>query len=110
MNDFIRKFFANYIVQILVFSSLGAVFTAALVTHSNSDPSFNLISHKYPDNALSFFGAHLSDILYQLFGLGAFIFPLYFLLHDFISNLNLFNISLISGSNNALISFFENPK
>jgi DNA segregation ATPase FtsK/SpoIIIE, S-DNA-T family len=78
MNDFIRKFFANYIVQILVFSSLGAVFTAALVTHSNSDPSFNLISHKYPDNALSFFGAHLSDILYQLFGLGAFIFPLYF--------------------------------
>ena len=78
MNDSLRKFFANYIVQTLIFLGLGIVFSVSLATHSSSDPSFNLITDKYPENSLSFFGSHLSDILYQTFGLSVFVFPFYF--------------------------------
>jgi S-DNA-T family DNA segregation ATPase FtsK/SpoIIIE len=77
MNDLIRKFLANYITRTLILSGLGIVFAIVLFSHSSSDPSFNLVTHKHPENSLGFFGAYLSDILYQTFGFAAFIFPFY---------------------------------
>lgn len=63
-------------MQALIFLSLALVITLSLITYNSNDPSFNLVTQKYPSNLLSYFGAYLSDLLYQLFGLGSFVFPI----------------------------------
>lgn len=53
--------------------------TVSLASYSASDPSFNLVTDKDPTNLLGVFGSYPSDILYQSFGLAAFIFPVCFI-------------------------------
>lgn len=48
----------------------------SLASYNPSDPSFNLVTSNNPNNLLLYFGSYLSDLLYQLLGLSAFILPL----------------------------------
>jgi len=49
---------------------LGAVLTLfAILTHSSHDPSWNNATDVAPGNLLGYFGAYLSDVLLQIFGL-----------------------------------------
>lgn len=73
-----KRFLFNHKLQAFIFITLGLIVVNSLLTYSSSDPSFNLVTQKHPDNLLGYFGCYLADLLYQLFGLGAFIFPLCF--------------------------------
>lgn len=61
----------------LVWLALGIFLFICLVSYSNDDPSFN--NNLHPDkvnNWVGVFGSHLSDLLYQTFGLTALLWPL----------------------------------
>ncbi len=75
----IRRFFANYKVQAGMYSFLAGFVLVSLISYDPSDVSFNLASNNYPSNYMSFPGAYISDILYQLFGFGAFLLPFVFI-------------------------------
>ncbi|SDZ79816.1 DNA translocase FtsK [Desulfuromusa kysingii] len=61
----------------LIWLALGIFLLICLGSYSNDDPSFN--NNLNPDrinNLVGVFGAHLSDLLYQAFGLTALLWPL----------------------------------
>ena len=59
-----------------VLLSCGLLVWLSLISYQASDPSWNTASGSArPLNLIGYPGAYLSDILYQLFGLGAFLFP-----------------------------------
>ena len=48
----------------------------SLVSYNTSDPSLNTASSNPPKNLVGFFGSHLSDMLFQAFGVIGFLIPL----------------------------------
>ncbi len=61
----------------LVWLAIGFFLLLCLGSYSNNDPSFN--NNLSPDrvqNLIGVFGAHLADLLYQAFGLTAWLWPL----------------------------------
>src|SRR5580693_2345315 len=60
----------------LVFLAAGVLFLLSLASFHPSDPSWNHVGGSLATrNLIGRFGAHLSDLLLQAFGLGAFVFP-----------------------------------
>lgn len=61
----------------LVWLALGIFLLLCLGSYSNNDPSFNNnLNPARINNLVGIFGAHLSDLLYQAFGLTALLWPL----------------------------------
>lgn len=61
-------------IKSIAWASLGLFATLALISFNPSDPSFSSTGHKSAvQNFCGYFGSFLSDILYQLFGLSAWI-------------------------------------
>ncbi len=56
--------------------SLGLVILLSLVSYQASDPSWDTGAGARPHNLIGYPGSYLSDLLYQLFGAAAFLFPL----------------------------------
>ncbi len=62
----------------LVSLSLTLVIFLSLISYDPSDPSFNVVSYKEGfSNYIGKFGAYLADLLFQIFGIAAFLLPLY---------------------------------
>src|SRR5579864_563321 len=59
-----------------VFLALGIIALLSLVSYRVQDPSWNTASDARPVNLIGYPGAYLADLLYQSFGLAAFVFPL----------------------------------
>ena len=60
----------------LVWLALGIFLLVCLGSYSSADPSFNNNLHPQRiNNLIGVFGAHLSDLLYQIFGLTALFWP-----------------------------------
>jgi hypothetical protein len=60
----------------LVFLAAGVLFLLSLASFHPGDPSWNHVGGNLAThNLIGRFGAHLSDLLLQAFGLGAFVFP-----------------------------------
>ena len=60
----------------LVFLAAGVLLLLSLVSFHPADPSWNHVGGNLPTiNLIGRFGAHLSDLCLQAFGLGAFVFP-----------------------------------
>ena len=84
----LRKIFAHSKVRSISLLIIAGLVFASLLSHSPNDPSFNLVTDNSPSNILLHFGSYLSDTLFQLIGLAAFIIPLcmtiwaYFLFRD----------------------------
>ena len=55
-------------ITAFILASVGALFTASLLTYHSGDPSFNHLSDVPVRNALGLFGASLADILKQTTG------------------------------------------
>ncbi len=73
---YIKSLFAgSKIRSILLFVFSIATF-GSLASYNPSDPSFNLVTDGYPSNLLLYFGSYLSDLVYQLMGISAYIIPL----------------------------------
>lgn len=54
-----------------------AALTIALATHNPGDPSFNTSTPlNPPENAIGVFGAHVSDLCFQVLGIAAWLLPL----------------------------------
>jgi len=60
-----------------VFISIGITALLSLVSYRAQDPSWNTASEVRPLNLVGYPGAYLSDLLFQIFGIGAFLFPLF---------------------------------
>jgi DNA segregation ATPase FtsK/SpoIIIE, S-DNA-T family len=58
-----------------VFLSLGILTLLSLVSYRTQDPSWNTASDARPLNLIGYPGAWVADLLFQLFGAGAFLFP-----------------------------------
>jgi len=56
--------------------SLGLVILLSLVSYHVQDPSFDTAADSRPLNLVGYPGSYLSDLLFQTFGLAAFLFPL----------------------------------
>jgi S-DNA-T family DNA segregation ATPase FtsK/SpoIIIE len=62
----------------LVFLFAGLFFTLCLISYHPQDPSFNTVSGaKHAHNLTGLAGAYISDLFYQLFGLGALGIPIF---------------------------------
>jgi S-DNA-T family DNA segregation ATPase FtsK/SpoIIIE len=60
-----------------LFLAAGVLVLLSLISFHPADPSWNHVGGNLPTrNLIGRFGAHLSDLLLQAFGLGAFVFPL----------------------------------
>ncbi|MFO7577161.1 MAG: DNA translocase FtsK 4TM domain-containing protein [Pelovirga sp.] len=61
----------------LVWLALGVFLLVCLLSYSSDDPSFNNNLHPQQiNNLVGVFGAHLADLMYQVFGLPALLWPL----------------------------------
>lgn len=63
-------------ISALFWLAFGLYLLISLISFSNGDPSFN--NNLHPDTTHNYggpFGAHLADLMYQLFGLSALILP-----------------------------------
>ncbi len=61
----------------LVWLALGVFLLICLLSYSNDDPSFNNNLHpEQVQNLIGVFGAHLADLMYQIFGVTALLWPL----------------------------------
>lgn len=76
MIAYIKSFLMHSKIQSTILLSVAIIFIASLASYSPTDPSFNLSSDNIPNNALSYLGSYLSDAMYQMFGLSAFILPI----------------------------------
>ncbi|MDC0865065.1 DNA translocase FtsK 4TM domain-containing protein [Rickettsiaceae bacterium] len=76
MTAYIKAFLMHYKIQSLMLLSASILLTVSLASYSPTDPSFNSSSNNIPDNILFYFGSYLSDGLYQILGLSAFILPI----------------------------------
>lgn len=72
----LRKILAHSKVRSISLLIIASLIFASLLSHNLNDPSFNLVTDNSPSNILLHFGSYLSDILFQLIGLAAFIIPL----------------------------------
>jgi S-DNA-T family DNA segregation ATPase FtsK/SpoIIIE len=59
----------------ILFLSLGLVTLLSLASYHAQDPSWDTASISRPLNLIGYPGAYLSDILFQAFGVAAFLFP-----------------------------------
>lgn len=75
----IGRFFSNYKVKAGIYLLLAGFILASLISYDPSDIAFNVASNNAPSNYMSSPGAYLSDWLYQMFGLVAFVLPLVFI-------------------------------
>ncbi len=73
----LNKYFFDFRVRACVCIALSLGIIALLISYSASDPSFNTATNEMPSNLLGFYGAYVADILMQIFGLSAFLIPLY---------------------------------
>ncbi|MGX6960337.1 MAG: DNA translocase FtsK [Rickettsia endosymbiont of Pentastiridius leporinus] len=76
MLYYINKFLSNNKVQAVILGITGLVIISALISYKIDDPSFNSVTTEFPNNLIGDLGAYLSDILYQFFGVAAFIVPI----------------------------------
>jgi DNA segregation ATPase FtsK/SpoIIIE, S-DNA-T family len=60
----------------LLLLSAGLVMLLSLVSYHAQDPSWNTAAATRPLNLIGYPGSYLSDLLYQLFGLASYLFPL----------------------------------
>jgi len=60
----------------LLLLSLGLVILLSVVSYHAEDPSWDTAADARPLNLVGYPGSYLSDLLYQLFGAAAFLFPL----------------------------------
>ncbi len=65
----------NEVVGFLLLS-LGLVILLSLVSYDTHDPSWDTATGTRPLNLIGYPGSYLSDLLFQTFGVGAFLFPL----------------------------------
>ena len=72
----LRKIFAHSKVRSISLLIIAGLIFASLITHDPNDPSLNLVTDNSPSNILLHFGSYLSDMLFQLIGLAAYIIPL----------------------------------
>ena len=70
---YIKKFFAASKVRSVILLLLAALCAVSLASYNPGDPSFNVTTDHAPRNILLYFGSYISDFLYQLVGLSAFI-------------------------------------
>ncbi len=82
MNYLIRILAGSKIRSLLLFGISLATF-ASLISYDPSDPSFNLVTDSYPSNLFLYFGSYLSDLIYQLIGISAYIIPLSFVVWSY---------------------------
>jgi len=82
MNYITRLLAGSKIRSLLLFVLSLAIF-ASLVSYNPSDPSFNLVTDSYPSNLFLYFGSYISDLMYQLIGISAYIVPLSFLVWSY---------------------------
>ena len=77
LPDNLKVFFRRLFIRLTGLAVIAAGFAAAaaLATYNGADPSFNTATGNVPQNVLGHFGACLSDLLWQYFGLGAVLFP-----------------------------------
>lgn len=76
MIYYVNKIFSNNKVQAIILGVVGLVIISALISYRIDDPSFNSVTAESPSNLIGIFGAYLSDILYQFFGVAAFVVPI----------------------------------
>jgi S-DNA-T family DNA segregation ATPase FtsK/SpoIIIE len=74
--NYIKKTLARSKVRATLLLLLAIVTSVALASYNPSDPSFNLVTDNIPNNLLLYFGSYTADLIYQMFGLSAFIIPL----------------------------------
>lgn len=79
MFQYFKKFFFNYYSSLITLLLFGSLIFISLISYDPNDPSFNLVTQKYPHNYLGYFGSYLADLLYQLLGIASFLVPLHFL-------------------------------
>ena len=73
MLYYLQKWFLHNKIQAILLMVIGIITITSLITYSQGDPSFNLVTHKYPSNFCKYFGSYLSDLLYQFLGLSSFL-------------------------------------
>ncbi|MDG1437284.1 MAG: DNA translocase FtsK 4TM domain-containing protein [Rickettsiaceae bacterium] len=82
----------NYFKKLLSHNKLRAILLlltsiaigASLVSYNPNYPSFNRVTNNIPDNFFVYLGSYISDLLYQLLGLSAFILPICFVSWSFL--------------------------
>lgn len=79
MLSFIKKSFCHHKTQATLFMIFSIMLYMCLLTYNPEDPSLNLSTPKYPSNLLGYYGAYISDLLYQTFGVAILILPTCFL-------------------------------
>jgi S-DNA-T family DNA segregation ATPase FtsK/SpoIIIE len=73
---------SNYTDEIIgiILIVVGLLLGISLLTYHLDDPSFSsLSSHQTIQNAIGKVGALLSDLFFQLFGIGSYLFPVFFI-------------------------------
>jgi S-DNA-T family DNA segregation ATPase FtsK/SpoIIIE len=71
-----NKIFMYSKARSLTLLMLAIIFSLSLASYHQSDPSFNLATSSAASNLLGVFGSYLADILYQFFGIVAWIIPI----------------------------------
>lgn len=73
----IIDFFHEKVMKIIAIAlTIGAIITLlTIVTHSGHDPSWNNATDDRPSNLFGYFGAYLSDVLLQIFGIAGVLVP-----------------------------------
>jgi S-DNA-T family DNA segregation ATPase FtsK/SpoIIIE len=79
-KNFFLSFFRNRLYELsgLIFLTLSFSLIIAFLTHSPTDPSWNLVVNSEIENFLGSYGAIASDLFFQLFGPLSYILPLFF--------------------------------
>lgn len=78
VTSFLRSRFCELCA--LCFFAIFASMLPSFLTHSSSDPSWNLAVDGEIQNSLGVFGAILSDLFFQFFGLTSYLIPFFFLM------------------------------
>ncbi|MDP4708491.1 MAG: DNA translocase FtsK 4TM domain-containing protein [Rickettsiaceae bacterium] len=74
--NYIKKTLTHSKTRALILLLLAIITGISLASYSPSDPSFNLVTDNIPSNLLLYLGSYTADLIYQIFGRAAFIFPL----------------------------------
>jgi S-DNA-T family DNA segregation ATPase FtsK/SpoIIIE len=95
-----KKLLAHSKTRSILLLVAAVVVAASLASYNPGDPSFNLVTSSKPNNLLLYFGSYLSDLLYQLLGVAAFLLPLCFTAWSYLlfrnGQINYFLLRLIS--------------
>jgi S-DNA-T family DNA segregation ATPase FtsK/SpoIIIE len=84
-NNTIASFLRSRLCELcaLCFFALFMSMVPALLTHSPSDPSWNLVVDSEIQNSLGTFGAVMSDFFFQIFGITSYLIACFFLVFGF---------------------------